>query len=185
MNFSSFYPKIQSHTFLKTFKNIFSVIFGSIVLIISAKIIIPIFPVNGTLQTLVLPIMGVFLGPEIASLSVGLYLLEGILGFPVFTGSPEKGLGLAYMMGPTAGFLLGFIPSVYIMGKLYEKNYCKNILLTIFSVTISCLFVIIPGIIWLSYLFGYDIAIASLIAFLPGTITKIGLASVLIYKFKN
>jgi biotin transport system substrate-specific component len=92
----------------KLIKIVFAIILGSIALTISAKIKIPFYPVPMTMQTFVVLFLGVSLGYKIGLASIGLYLFEGILGLPVFSNSPEKGIGLVYFTGPTMGYLIGF-----------------------------------------------------------------------------
>jgi len=94
---------------------------GSIALTISAKISIPAVPVPFTLQTLVVLLLGFAYGPTLAGATVGLYLLQGAFGLPVFQGTPEKGLGMVYMMGPTGGYLLGFLVAAVVCGKLAQR----------------------------------------------------------------
>ena len=93
----------------KLIKLMFAIILGSIALTISAKIKIPFYPVPMTMQTFVVLFLGVSLGYKIGLASIGLYLFEGILGLPVFSNSPEKGIGLVYFTGPTMGYLIGFL----------------------------------------------------------------------------
>jgi biotin transport system substrate-specific component len=92
----------------KLIKTVLAIILGSIALTISAKIKIPFYPVPMTMQTFVVLFLGVSLGYKIGLASIGLYLFEGILGLPVFSNSPEKGVGLVYFTGPTMGYLIGF-----------------------------------------------------------------------------
>ena len=96
-------------------------ILGSIALTISAKIKIPFYPVPMTMQTFVVLFLGVSLGYKIGLASVGLYLLEGIAGLPVFSNSPEKGIGIVYFTGPTMGYLIGFLTACYLASKLIQK----------------------------------------------------------------
>ncbi len=93
----------------KIIKSLLSIILGSIALTISAKIKIPFYPVPMTMQTFVVLFLGVSFGYKIGLASVGLYLFEGIIGLPVFSNSPEKGVGLIYFTGPTMGYLIGFL----------------------------------------------------------------------------
>ena len=95
-------------------KSLFAIILGSLALTISAKIKIPFYPVPMTMQTFVVLFLGVSLGYKIGLASVGLYLLEGIAGLPVFSNSPEKGVGLIYFTGPTMGYLIGFLTACYL-----------------------------------------------------------------------
>ena len=98
----------------KIIKSLLAIILGSIALTISAKIKIPFYPVPMTMQTFVVLFLGISLGYKIGLASVGLYLFEGILGMPVFSNSPEKGVGLIYFTGPTMGYLIGFLSACYL-----------------------------------------------------------------------
>ena len=135
---------------LKTFVLIF---LGTIALTISAKLKIPFYPVPMTMQTFVVLFLGLAFGYKIGLVTVGIYLLEGIVGIPVFSNSPEKGVGLVYFTGPTMGYLIGFLTAVFFAGYLNLKN---NIFIIfgklIFSVSTIYLF----GILWLGTLIGWD-----------------------------
>ena len=100
---------IKQNTQSQILKSVLVIFFGTIVLAISAKIKIPFYPVPMTMQTFVVLILWISLGYKIALATICLYLLEGIMGLPVFSNSPEKGVGLIYFTGPTMGYLLGFI----------------------------------------------------------------------------
>ena len=137
----------------KLIKSLISVIIGSIILTISAKIKIPFYPVPMTMQTFVVLLLGVSLGYKIALATVGLYLLEGILGLPVFSNSPEKGIGIVYFTGPTMGYLIGFLFASFFAGYL---NFRTNIFLIFLKLIFSVSFIYIFGIIWLGTLIGWD-----------------------------
>ena len=137
----------------KTTKLILITIFSTILITISAKIKIPFYPVPMTMQTFVILLLGITLGYKLGLATVTLYLLEGIFGLPVFAGSPEKGLGLVYFTGPTMGYLIGFLFSVYFSGKFnYGKGMLKDLLKLLFSVS----FIYILGLIWLGILIGWS-----------------------------
>jgi biotin transport system substrate-specific component len=128
-------------------------IVGSILITISAKIKIPFYPVPMTMQTFVILLIGITCGYKIGLATVTLYLLEGIFGLPVFANSPEKGIGVAYFIGPTMGYLVGFLVAVYFAGSFkYDKGLINAFLKLIFSVS----FIYILGIIWLGALIGWD-----------------------------
>ena len=135
------------------------IILGSVLLAISAKIKIPFYPVPMTMQTFVVVMLGITLGSRIATATVILYLFEGILGLPVFSNSPEKGVGLIYFVGPTMGYLIGFVFASYVAGKInLEQNYLNITTKIIFSISlIYCL-----GMLWLGNLIGWDKPIFSL-----------------------
>ena len=137
----------------KIIKFFLTIILSSILLAISAKIKIPFYPVPMTMQTFIVLLLGVCFGYKIAVASVGLYLLEGIFGLPVFSNSPEKGVGLAYFTGPTMGYLIGFVVTAYLAGKFnYDNNLIKNFLKLVFATS----FIYILGILWLGGIIGWD-----------------------------
>ena len=137
----------------KLLKYVFLALIGSIALAISSKIKIPFYPVPMTMQTLIVLMIGISFGWKLGTATVALYLFEGIIGLPVFSGTPEKGLGLIYFTGPTMGYLLGFLITVYISGKfIYDNNLIKNFL----KLLLATSFIYILGISWLGNLIGWD-----------------------------
>jgi biotin transport system substrate-specific component len=80
-------------------------------------------------------------------------LFEGIIGLPVFSGTPEKGVGLVYFTGPTMGYLIGFLVAVFFAGKFqYDKRLFTNFL----KITFATSFIYILGMAWLGSLIGWD-----------------------------
>ena len=137
----------------KIAKVILIAVLGTLLLTISAKIKIPFYPVPMTMQTFVVLFLGITLGPRIGLLTISLYLFEGIIGLPVFAGTPEKGIGLVYFTGPTMGYLIGFLVAVYFSGSFkYDKGLINTFLKLIFSVS----FIYIFGLVWLGTLIGWD-----------------------------
>ena len=158
----------------KVIKNAIIVFLGTILLTISAKVKIPFYPVPMTMQTFVVIFLGMCFGYKLGLATVALYLIEGIVGIPVFSNSPEKGVGMIYFTGPTMGYLLGFIIAVYTAGKFnFNKNYVSNFIKIFFSV----LPIYVLGLIWLGILIGWDKPIFDLGAkpFLLAELFKISL----------
>ena len=171
----------------KIIKSLLAVILGSIALTISAKIKIPFYPVPMTMQTFVVLFLGVSLGYKVGLASVGLYLLEGILGLPVFSNSPEKGIGLIYFTGPTMGYLIGFLIASYLASKVNSKD---SLILVLTKLVIATSTIYILGLIWLGTLIGWDKPIFALGAkpFLLAEIFKIVLLALItkqIIKIRN
>ena len=136
----------------KIIKYVFFALLGSILLAISSKIKIPFYPVPMTMQTLVVLLIGVVFGWKLGVATITFYLFEGIVGLPVFAGTPEKGIGLAYFSGPTMGYLLGFIPAVFASGffKVNLKyNLFYRLILNFLLFTFSVSFIYIFGLAWL------------------------------------
>ena len=137
----------------KIVKLILITLAGTIFITISAKVKIPFYPVPMTMQTFVILLIGITLGYRIGLATVALYLLEGIVGLPVFANSPEKGIGLVYFVGPTMGYLIGFLVAVYFAGLFkYDRGLLNTFLKLMFSVS----FIYILGLVWLGTLIGWD-----------------------------
>mgnify|MGYP001219144550 CR=1 FL=1 len=166
-------------TQLKIIKSLLAIILGSIALTISAKIKIPFYPVPMTMQTFVVLFLGISLGYKIGLAAIGLYLLEGILGLPVFSNSPEKGVGLLYFTGPTMGYLIGFLSASYLASMIRLKDSFLVVLVKLLLAT-STIYVL--GLLWLGTLIGGDKPIFALGAkpFLLAEIFKIVILALLV-----
>ena len=168
----------------KLLKYVFLALIGSITLAVSSKIKIPFYPVPMTMQTLIVLVIGIGFGWKLGLATVSLYLFEGIIGLPVFSGTPEKGIGLIYFTGPTMGYLIGFLVAVYISGKF---NYDNNLLKNFFKLMLATSFIYILGMSWLGSLVGWDKPIFQLGAqpFLLAEIFKILIATFAINQIKK
>ena len=144
--------KLESFNILK---KITLVLLGTLLLTISAKIKIPFYPVPMTMQTFVVVLIGITFGWKLGLATIFAYLFEGAVGLPVFAGTPEKGIGISYMIGPTGGYLIGFITSVFIAGFV---NLNKNIFVKFILLSASIFAIYITGVPWLAYLAGWEIA---------------------------
>ena len=172
---------IKQNTQNQLIKSLLIIFIGSLILTISAKIKIPFYPVPMTMQTFIVLFLGVSFGYKIALGTVSLYLLEGILGLPVFSNSPERGVGLAYFMGPTMGYLIGFLSACFLASFVKnDDNYLLIFSKLIFSVST----IYILGIIWLGTLIGWDKPILELgvMPFLVAEIFKICLLTLVAKK---
>ena len=137
----------------KLLKYFLIVVLGSMLLTLSAKIKIPFYPVPMTMQTFVVLFLGISFGYKIAVATVFVYLVEGLLGLPVFSNSPEKGVGLAYFVGPTMGYLIGFLFAAFFAGYL---NFKTNLILIFIKLLFSVFFIYFFGIVWLGILIGWE-----------------------------
>mgnify|MGYP006157136011 CR=1 FL=1 len=168
----------------KIIKSVFVALMGTVLLAISSKIKIPFYPVPMTMQTLVVLLLGIVLGWKLGLATVILYLFEGIIGLPVFSGSPEKGFGLVYFTGPTMGYLIGFLFTVYFAGRFeFKGNLFKKFLHLIFSVS----FIYIFGVLWLGMLIGWEKPLFQLGVgpFLPAEFIKVLIVLFSISKLKK
>ena len=163
---------------LKIVKYILIIFLGSVLLTISSKIKIPFYPVPMTMQTFVVLFLGMSLGYKIGLATVALYLFEGIIGLPVFSNSPEKGVGLVYFTGPTMGYLIGFLFATFLAGYFnFKKNILSNFIKLLASVSVIYIF----GIFWLGNLIGWDKPIIQLgvTPFLLAELFKISILALL------
>ena len=152
---------------------------GSILMALASKVQIPFYPVPMTMGTFVLLGLSMAYGWKLAGATFALYLAEGALGLPVFAGTPEKGIGLAYMMGGTGGYLVGYVLAAVTVGWLGEKGWDRNPLTTFGAMFIGSAIIYIPGLLWLGVLFGWDKPLLEwgLTPFILGDLTKMALAS--------
>jgi biotin transport system substrate-specific component len=131
---------------------------GALALAVSARVQIPFYPVPLTLQTLVVLVLGAAYGGWLAGVTVALYLLEGLAGLPVFAGAPERGLGLAYMMGPTGGFLIGFLVAAIFVGLCAQRGWDRSIAKLLGVMIVGHAIIFAFGLGWLAHLFGWPAA---------------------------
>ena len=154
---------------------------GTLALTLSAKAQVPFYPVPMTLQTLVVLVLGAAFGARLAAASVALYLIEGLYGLPVFAGTPEKGLGLAYMMGPTGGYLHGFLPAAAFVGYCADRGLDRSLWRLTLVMAAGHAIVFVAGFAWLAYLIGPEKAYLFGVApFYLGTLVKTLLAAGLV-----
>jgi biotin transport system substrate-specific component len=151
---------------------------GSLLLWASAKIQVPFYPVPMTLQTAVVFLVGIAYGPALGAATVLLYLAEGAVGLPVFAGTPEKGIGLAYMAGPTGGYLVGFVAAAAITGWLARGGaHWARVGL---GVALATAVIYLLGAGWLAVLIGPESALAfGVVPFLLGDLLKLLLVTAL------
>jgi biotin transport system substrate-specific component len=133
------------------------------------------------MQTFVVLFLGISFGYKIALSAVILYLVEGILGLPVFSNSPERGVGLAYFIGPTMGYLIGFLSASFLASLIkLEDNY----FIIFFKLLLSVSTIYFLGILWLGNMIGWDKPIIELgvMPFLLAEFFKISILTILTKK---
>lgn len=160
----------------------FVVVAGTALLAVSAKLQVPFYPVPVTMQTLVVLVLGMALGSRMGFATLALYLAEGMAGLPVFAGTPEKGIGLAYMMGPTGGYLLGYLIAATLTGWLAECGFDRSLPKAALALLIGNIAIYVPGVIWLGSVIGWDKPVLAygLTPFLLGDALKLALGASLL-----
>lgn len=151
---------------------------GAVVITIGAKAQIPFWPVPMTLHTLAVFLVSALLGPRLGLAAMTAYLGAGAIGLPVFSGTPERGIGLAYMAGPTGGYLLGFLLASALIGHLAAgRGWIGRALAMLAGLVV----VYVAGLGWLAtYVPAPDLLAAGLTPFLLGDLVKVALAVTLV-----
>lgn len=160
-------------------RNVVLIIAGSLLLTLSAKIKVPFYPVPMTMQTLAVMLIGFTFGWRMAGATVLFYLAQGALGLPVFAGTPEKGIGMAYMVGPTGGYLLGFVLAAVLCGWLAERGWDRNPWRLVVAMILANGVIYALGVAWLGSVVGWDKPVLAwgMIPFLYGDLLKIVLGA--------
>ena len=160
-------------------RSVVLVLLGTLLVTAAAKIQVPFYPVPMTMQTLAVLLIGACYGWRLGGVTLLLYLAEGAAGLPVFTGTPEKGIGIAYMLGPTGGYLIGFVLAAVACGWLAERGWGRKVSTTLLMLLIGNAVLYAPGLIWLGTLLGWDKPILAwgLYPFLLGDALKLALAT--------
>jgi biotin transport system substrate-specific component len=184
---SSGVPSLQAPTFAAllwpardrtaAFRAAILVLAGSALLALSAKIQVPLPPVPMTLQTLVVLLIGATYGWRLGGATVLLYLAEGMLGLPVFANTPPAAPSPAYLLGPTGGYLAGYLAAAIVMGLLAERGWDRSLGRVVVMMTIGHAIIFAFGLAWLAYLVGPATAwLVGAAPFLVGTVLKTALA---------
>lgn len=160
----------------RSVRNVGLALAGSALLALSAKIQVPFWPVPMTMQTFAVIVLAMAFGARLGAATVALYLLEGAVGLPVFAGTPEKGIGLAYMMGPTGGYLAGFLVAAGLAGWMAERGWDRSFLKATAVNALATAVIFTGGLAWLAVLVGPAKAVAvGLTPFLAASAFKIAL----------
>lgn len=152
---------------------------GTVLVALSAQFAfrLPFTPVPITLQTLTVLLVGLLLGSARGSISMLLYLAQGLAGLPVFA---FGGAGVAYFLGPTGGYLIGFVVAAYLTGRLAERGWDRRIMTTVPALVVGTVTVYASGLIWLAvYLRVENVFAVGLYPFIPGALVKIAAAAIL------
>jgi biotin transport system substrate-specific component len=146
---------------------------GTLLLMVSAKVQVPMWPVPMTMQTLAVLLIGMIYGPRLGAATVAVYLMEGAIGLPVFA----SGGGFLYLVGPTGGYLVGYLAAALIVGMMAGRGFGRNVWTTAAAMLVGIAVIYAAGVGWLATIVGFDKAIElGLIPFLLGDALKLALA---------
>jgi biotin transport system substrate-specific component len=151
---------------------------GSLLVGLMAQVAIPLpfTPVPVTGQTFAVLLVGALYGSQRGALTVGLYLLEGALGLPVFAGGTS---GLGRLLGPTGGYLIGFVAAAWIVGRLCEHGWDRRVPTAALAMLMGNAVIYLCGLPWLALFVGPERSLmAGLWPFIPGDLIKLVLAAV-------
>lgn len=181
------YPSMSAYLFLvevdskiqRAFRYALLALAGSVLITICTQISLPLFPVPMTLQTFAVFLIGLTYGWRLGGITVSLYLLEGAIGLPVFSGG--KG-GMIVFMGPTAGYLVGFLLAAIACGWFAERGFDRSYFRLFLSLIVGNILIYTPGLFWLGTLIGWDKPVLEygLYPFIGGDLLKIAMAVLLL-----
>lgn len=155
---------------------------GVLLLVVCAKISVPMWPVPITMGTFAVLGLGAIYGPRLGLATIATYLIVGALGFNVFASSSAQEYGLAYMSGATGGYLLGYVFATLIMGVLARQGWDRSPLKMAGAMLLGNIAIYAPGLLWLGVFYGWDKPILAwgLYPFIIGDLLKLSLAAMLI-----
>jgi len=159
------------------------VVLGSLFVALCAQISIPLRPVPITGQTLGVLLVGALLGRRLGALALLAYLGEGLVGLPVFAGgtsawSPSSVPGVPVIIGPTAGYLIGFVPAAFLVGWLAEHGWDRRVLSAAAAMALGNVVIYVLGLAGLArFVPPASLLPLGLLPFLPGDALKIALAA--------
>ncbi|OCW59544.1 biotin transporter BioY [Hoeflea olei] len=164
-------------------RNVALTLCGATLITISAKVQIPFWPVPMTLHTLAVVFLAAALGPRLGFAAMATYLAAGAAGLPVFSGSPERGIGLAYMAGPTGGYLLGYLLSTLVIGRLAAgRGLIGQGLAMLAGLGVIYAF----GLMWLAnFVPASGLIAAGFVPFILGDLIKIALAATVVTSLRR
>lgn len=177
---AAFWPE-QASTGLRAGRAVLLALVGSAVMALSAKLAVPFWPVPLTMQSLAVLLIGAGFGARLGAAAMVLYLVEVAVGLPVFAGTPAHGIGLAYLLGPTGGYLVGYVPAAVAVGFLAERGADRSVPQMLGAMTLGHVILFATGYAWLAHLMGANVAwSAGVTPFVLGTVVKTLLGALLV-----
>ncbi|RVB80579.1 MULTISPECIES: biotin transporter BioY [unclassified Mesorhizobium] len=156
-------------------------IVGTLVLTLSAKTRVLLGPVDISMQTLAVFLIAAAFGMRLGIATLLLYMAEGAMGFPVFQGTPEKGIGIAYMLGSTGGYLAGFVVMAAIVGWAADRGWDRHPVKLFNAILVAEIVMMAMGFAWLALLIGPEKSWQfGVVPFIVGDLIKVALAASLV-----
>ena len=166
-------------------RNIALLVLGCALLWVSAKVKVPFWPVPMTLQTFAVMAIAAAYGARLGVATVVAYLAAGMAGLPVFTNTPPEMAGPAYLLGPTGGFLIGFIAAAFIVGYAADRGWDRSVPKLLVAMVAADAVVFALGLAWLGVAvpalgYSWGLIEAGLFPFLLGDLLKVLIAALAI-----
>ncbi|TIM50842.1 biotin transporter BioY [Mesorhizobium sp.] len=156
-------------------------IVGTLLLTLSAKTRVLLGPVDISMQTLAVFLISAAFGMRLGVATLLLYMAEGAMGLPVFQGTPEKGIGIAYMLGSTGGYLAGFVVMAAIVGWAADRGWDRHPVKLFNAILVAEIVMMAMGFAWLALLIGPEKSWQfGVVPFIVGDLIKVGLAASLV-----
>ncbi|WP_254023860.1 biotin transporter BioY [Mesorhizobium ventifaucium] len=156
-------------------------IVGTLLLTLSAKTRVLLGPVDISMQTLAVFLIAAAFGMRLGVATLLLYMAEGAIGLPVFQGTPEKGIGIAYMLGSTGGYLAGFVVMAAIVGWAADRGWDRHPIKLFNAMLVAEIVMMAMGFAWLALLIGPEKSWQfGVVPFIVGDLIKVGLAASLV-----
>ncbi|RWI22021.1 biotin transporter BioY [Mesorhizobium sp.] len=156
-------------------------IVGTLLLTLSAKTRVLLGPVDISMQTLAVFLIAAAFGMRLGVATLLLYMAEGAIGLPVFQGTPEKGIGIAYMLGSTGGYLFGFVVMAAIVGWAADRGWDRHPVKLFNAMLVAEIVMMAMGFAWLALLIGPEKSWQfGVVPFIVGDLIKVGLAASLV-----
>lgn len=154
---------------------------GTLLLTLSAKTKVMLGPVDISMQTLAVLLIAAAFGMRLGVATLLLYMAEGAMGFPVFQGTPEKGIGIAYMLGSTGGYLAGFVVMAAIVGWAADRGWDRHPIKLFNAMLVAEVVMMVMGFAWLALLIGPEKSWQfGVVPFIVGDLIKVALAASLV-----
>lgn len=156
-------------------------IVGTLLLTLSAKTRVLLGPVDISMQTLAVFLIAAAFGMRLGVATLLLYMAEGAMGLPVFQGTPEKGIGIAYMLGSTGGYLAGFVVMAAIVGWAADRGWDRHPVKLFNAILVAEIVMMAMGFAWLALLIGPEKSWQfGVVPFIVGDLIKVALAASLV-----